>query len=177
MFYDQDIEYDAQCVMEAVLEKKSLDKMLSTYLKQLDSKLKTVEDCDEFLEKIKVDASRFNDNLRTLQDSKAKYEKGTIDYKEYKTISRKASREVASSCRTFKINLSRFGGKGAEDITKEDIMNFKSYLSGIIKGVNSIKKERQRSNKTNASESVDAYSDYEIYKQEFNQAISKLETL
>ena len=121
MFYDQDIEYDAQCVMEAVLEKKSLDKMLSTYLKQLDSKLKTVEDCDEFLEKIKVDASRFNDNLRTLQDSKAKYEKGTIDYKEYKTISRKASREVASSCRTFKINLSRFGGKGAEDITKEDI--------------------------------------------------------
>ena len=42
--------------------------------------------------------------------------------------------------------MSDFGGGGlsaSQNITKEDIANFKQYVTGLISGVRSIKKKRQ----------------------------------
>lgn len=176
-----DMDEAADMVLESIFTKKSLDQMSSAYLKQLDHKLKTVEDCDELLAKIKIDAAKFNDNLQILQTAKAKYEKNQISLEEFKITTRKASHEISSCCKTFKLKLSDFGGGGINaksNITKEDIMNFKSYLSSVIKGINSIKNARERANKTDrASESISLGSEYEKYKQDFNQAITDLEIL
>ena len=181
MYYETEIERDAESVLEAVFEKRSLDRMMSALLKQLDKKLKTEEDCDTYLEKIKVDAAKFNDNLKILQNAKDRYEKKQIDYTEFKATTRKASHEIASCCRTFKIKLSSFGGINAtSNITKEDIVNFKAYLAGIIKGVNSIKKQRKMTRKSNmkhVTESIESHNNMQAYQQAFNQALSDLESL
>lgn len=179
-YWNDDFDID-DAVLESIFAKKSLDEMLSAYLKGLDKKLKTVEDCDELLAKVKVDAAKFNDNLQILQIAKSKYDKNQITLEEFKQTTKKASREISSCCKTFKLKLSDFGGDGINaktTITKEDIMNFKSYLSGVIKGINALKNARKRANKTDsATESSYIGSAFENYKQEFNQAITDLETL
>lgn len=130
---------------ESILRKRTLDNVLDTYLKQLDKKLRTKEDCDAFISKIKADQAKFNTALKALMDSKIKHDKGTIDDKQFKELTRTAYKDINQYCKTFKVKMSDFGGGGFDaksNITKEDIIDFKQYVTKLIAGVNLIKKRR-----------------------------------
>nr|DAT90258.1 MAG TPA: hypothetical protein [Caudoviricetes sp.] len=130
---------------EALLRKRSLDTVLDTYLKQLDKKLKSTDDCDTLRKKVKEDQSKFNNALKVMMDAKVKYDKGTIDKNQFKTLTRDAYKDISKYCKTFKVRMSDFGGGGFDaksDITKEDIIDFKQYVTKLIAGVNLIKKRR-----------------------------------
>lgn len=130
---------------EALLRKRSLDTVLDTYLKQLDKKLKSTDDCDTLLKKVKEDQSKFNNALKVMMDAKVKYDKGTIDKNQFKTLTRDAYKDISKYCKTFKVKMSDFGGGGFDaksNITKEDIIDFKQYVTKLIAGVNLIKKRR-----------------------------------
>lgn len=137
---------DSDMVLEALFEKRTLDTVLQTYLKQLEKKLNTIEACDKFLALIKQDQAKFNNALKVCADAKIKLDKGQIDEKQFKNLTKSAAKQIAGYCKTFKLKMSDFGGGGssaARNITKEDIANFKQYVTGLIAGVRSIKKKRQ----------------------------------
>lgn len=137
---------DSDMVLEALFEKRTLDTVLQSYLKQLEKKLNTIEACDKFLALIKQDQAKFNNALKVCADAKIKLDKGQIDEKQFKNLTKSAAKQIAGYCKTFKLKMSDFGGGGssaARNITKEDIANFKQYVTGLITGVRSIKKKRQ----------------------------------
>lgn len=130
---------------EALLRKRSLDVVLDTYLKQLDKKLKSTNDCDTLLKKVKEDQSKFNNALKVMMDAKVKYDKGTIDKNQFKTLTRDAYKDISKYCKTFKVKMSDFGSGGfnaQSNITKEDIIDFKQYVTKLIAGIVAIKKKR-----------------------------------
>ena len=130
---------------ESILRNRTLDNILDTYLKQLDKKLRTKEDCDTFISKIKADQAKFNTALKVLMDSKIKHDKGTVDDKQFKELTRTAYKDINQYCKTFKVKMSDFGGGGFDaksNITKKDIIDFKQYVTKLIAGVNFIKKRR-----------------------------------
>ena len=86
---------DIEPATEALLRKRSLDTVLDTYLKQLDKKLKSTDDCDALLKKVKEDQSKFNNALNVMMDAKVKYDKGTIDKSQFKTLTRDAYKDGA----------------------------------------------------------------------------------
>ena len=137
---------ESDIVLEALFEKRTLDTVLQSYLKQLEKKLVTVEACDKFLALIKQDQAKFNNALKVCADAKIKLDKDQIDEKQFKNLTKSAAKQIAGYCKTFKLKMSDFGGGGlsaSQNITKEDIANFKQYVTGLISGVRSIKKKRQ----------------------------------
>ena len=152
-------------------DKGVLNKLLQYYLNRLEKHvLRTAEDCDDLLTVIKRDQIKYNKALETIADARIQYAKNRIDAKEYKKIVAPAANELKGYYKTFKIKISDITGvKLASKITKEDVVNFKHYVAGLIVGVNDIKKKKLVSSKNMDS------ANEATFEEIFNIAMESLE--
>ena len=147
---------------ESAFKKKTVDELLAKAEKTLKFRLKTVGDCDDYLSIVKSEGAKFNECIRTLQKIKKKYDAGKLDKRDYRDQLRAAMSLLRTSCSKLKTSLGNVSNDPA-NITKEDLVNFNKYITGLRKIVNKRRKEIIAA----AKESFDG----DIYEEVFTSAL------
>lgn len=145
---------------------KSADDMIAKVQKSVNKRCKTVEDCDDFLAKLKVEEQKFNASLKTMKAAAIQFQKDG-DKKALKAAIKPAKAELAKTCSI--ISLKDVGS--ADNITDEEIKKLKGFLTGARKVVAEKKKELK--NAAKATESF-AYLEYEPAMEAFDNMKMKL---
>ena len=155
----------------------AVEKLLANTEPDLRRKLKTVEDCDAYLETIKNESTKFNEAANAIISAQSKYEHGDKtkeDTKEFNKTVDAGKKLLNDNCRKLKVKLGKLVGDN-DHISRQDIKNFSQYISGLRKIVNNIKRELNTANESvfdyyegDALESILAIDG--IYEFEANEA-------
>lgn len=124
-----------QMTVEELLEKSEVT---------LRRKLKTVEDCDHYLEVIKNESIKFNEAINGLISAKAKYEKSKktpADKKIFKETTNAAMKLLHKNCTALNVRLNLILPGDTKEVSREDIKRVSRYIQGLRKIVNEIKKD------------------------------------
>lgn len=131
-------------------KQKTVEELLEQAKPALQRKLKTVEDCDEYLEVIKNESTKFNEAINGLVSAKAKYDKSKkepADKKIYKDTTNAAMKLLSKNCNALNVRLNRILPGDTKEVSREDIKRVSQYVSGLRKITNEIKRELKSSKK------------------------------
>lgn len=126
---------------------KSVDDLLDEAKVTLNKKLKTVEDCEAYLEVIKNESAKFNEACSCLISAYAKYnhsKKERADTIDLKKTTSAAILLLNQNCRALNVRLGDIAHKDGEEISRNDIKRFGQYVAGIRKITNEIKDARKK---------------------------------
>ena len=138
-------------------KKKSVNDLLANAKKVLTKKLKTNDDCDEYTNQLRIETTKFDDCLKTLNATKAAYDAGKITPRDFNAETKKAITVINTSCKTLKCKLEDIVDDKSS-VTASDIADFKAYTTGLIDITKQIK-----SNLSPASESTFAAMESELF--------------
>ena len=133
-------------------QKKTVSELLASAEKSLKRKLKTVGDCEDYLEILKSEAAKFNECIKTLQTVKKKYDSGKLDKRDYREQLRGATALLKRNCSKLQVKLGNVVAD-TKAITKKDLSDFNKYITGLRKIVMDIKKNLSKNGKV-AKESL-----------------------
>lgn len=169
MIYEMDMYSDYSVAEEGLFSKpKTADDMIAKVQKSVNKKCKTVEDCDDFLAKLKVEEQKFNASLKAMKAAAIQFQKDG-DKKALKAAIKPARAELAKTCSI--ISLKDVGS--ANNITDEEIKKLKAFLTGARKVV----AEKKKALKTGAASESYAYLEYEPAMEAFDTMKLKLRDL
>lgn len=154
-----DADAEESIAEEGLLSKpKSTDDMIAKVQKSVNKKCKTVEDCDDFLAKLKNEEQKFNSSLKAMKAAAIQFQKDG-DKKALKAAIKPAKAELAKTCSI--ISLKDVGS--ADNITDEEIKKLRGFLTGARKVIAEKKKELKNAAKaaTAAESDTTSYLDYE----------------
>lgn len=126
---------------------KSVDDLLDEAKVTLNKKLKTVDDCEAYLEVIKNESAKFNEACSCLISAYAKYnhsKKERADTIELKKTTSAAILLLNQNCRALNVRLGDIAHKDGEEISRNDIKRFGQYVAGLRKITNEIKDARKK---------------------------------
>ncbi len=139
-------EFLAMC-LEAANGVKSVDDLLDDAKIKLNRKLKTVEDCDAYLEVIKNESAKFNEACSCLISAYARYnhsKKERSDWMELSKTTNAAIMLLRQNCRRLNVSLGDIAHSEGKDISRNDIKRFGQYVAGLRKITNEIKDARKK---------------------------------
>ena len=139
-------EFLAMC-LEAANGVKSVDDLLDDAKVTLNRKLKTVEDCDAYLEVIKNESAKFNEACSCLISAYAKYNHGKKERADKIELSKTTNAAIMllrQNCRRLNVSLGDIAHSEGKDISRNDIKRFGQYVAGLRKITNEIKDARKK---------------------------------
>lgn len=167
-----DADAEESIAEEGLLSKpKSTDDMIAKVQKSVNKKCKTVEDCDDFLAKLKNEEQKFNSSLKAMKAAAIQFQKDG-DKKALKAAIKPAKAELAKTCSI--ISLKDVGS--ADSITDEEIKKLKGFLTGARKVIAEKKKELKNAAKASSATESDttSYLDYEPAMEAFDNMKMRL---
>ena len=131
-------------------KKRAVNDLLADSKKTLTKKLKTADACDEYMNALRVETTKFNDCLKTLNATKKEFDAGKIDPKEFNEETKNAIKAITKSCKTLKCKLDDFvDDKSA--VTSSDIADFTAYTNGLIDITKQIRDSLSKGNESTFS--------------------------
>ena len=128
----------------------TVDELLEKVKPTLQRKLKTVEDCDDYLEVIKNESIKFNEAINGLISAKAKYDKSKktpADKKIFRETTNAAMKLLHKNCSALNVRLNAILPGDTKEVSREDIKRVSQYIQGLRKIVNEIKRDLKSSAK------------------------------
>lgn len=116
---------------------KSTEKLLKS-VESRAKKLKTAEDCDDLLAKLKTESKKFNECLKGMKKAAEEFRDGAIDKKELSAKIKPFSTELKNSCSILTL------GKVVDNknnVTDEEIKKVKDFIEGATKIISERRKE------------------------------------
>ena len=135
--YGYDSGYDDIADEGFFFKPKSTEKLLAQVQKKAN-KLKSVEDCDDLLSKLKTEAAKFNECLKGMQDAAKSFKNGEITKKELSAKIKPYSKELKNSCSILTL------GKVVNDnrnVTDEEIQKVRDFIKGATDIIKTKKNE------------------------------------
>lgn len=157
-------EFLAMC-LEAANGVKSVEDLLDEAKVTLNKKLKTVEDCDAYLEVIKNESAKFNEACSCLVSAYAKYNHGKkerADKVELTKTTNAAIMLLRQNCRRLNVSLGDIAHSEGKEISRNDIKRFGQYVAGLRKITNEIKEARKKGVALEFAEPVEEIDDADI---------------
>lgn len=115
-----------------------VEKLLKNAKKNAVKHLKTVDDCDKYLEQIESESDKFESLLGEIKSAGEEYNTGKIEKSERNSRVNAAASQIKAECRLLK--LSDFV-KNNKQITTDEINNVSAFIKGLYDIVKSRKDE------------------------------------
>lgn len=115
-----------------------VEKLLKNAKKNSVKHLKTVDDCDKYLEQLENESDKFENLLGEIKNAGEEYNTGKIEKSEMKSRVNAAAAQIKAECKLLKLN--DFVKKN-EKITEDEINNVSAFIKGLYDVVKSRKDE------------------------------------
>lgn len=135
-----------------IFKPKTTEKLLKS-VESRAKKLKTVEDCDDLLAKLKTEATKFNECLTGMRKAAQDFKDGNIDKKELSAKIKPFSTELKNSCSILTL------GKvvdNKKNVTDEEIQKVKDFIEGATEIISKRRSEIESAG-TSASGASESY--------------------
>lgn len=157
-------EFLAMC-LEAANGVKSVEDLLDEAKGTLNKKLKTVEDCDAYLEVIKNESAKFNEACSCLVSAYAKYNHGKKERADKVELTKTTSAAIGllrQNCKRLNVSLGDIAHSEGKEISRNDIKRFGQYVAGLRKITNEIKEARKKGVALEFAEPAEEIEDADI---------------
>lgn len=124
--------------MEGFFGPVPVEKLLKQAKKNSVKHLKSVDDCDKYLEQIENESNKFESLLGEIKNAGEEFDRGKIEKSEMKSRVNAAASQIKAECTLLKLNDFV---KKSEKITKDEINNVSAFIKGLYDVVKSRKDE------------------------------------